>query len=65
MNFDCTEETLEKRLLKRSETSARSDDNIDVIRKRFRTFKQDTMEVIKLYKSQGKLVTVNSEGSID
>ena len=65
MNFDCTEETLEKRLLKRSETSGRSDDNIDVIRKRFHTFKQDTMEVIKLYESKGKLVTVNSEGSID
>ncbi len=65
VNFECSEETLEKRLLKRSETSGRSDDNIEVIRKRFKVFQQETMEVIKLYSTQGRLVTVNSEGTIE
>jgi adenylate kinase family enzyme len=51
--------------MKRSETSGRSDDNIDVIRKRFKTFQSETMEVINLYSKQEKLVTVNSEGTIE
>lgn len=51
--------------MKRSETSGRSDDNIEVIRKRFKTFELETMGVINLYKSQNKLITVNSEGTIE
>jgi hypothetical protein len=34
--FDCPEEEMEKRLLKRGETSGRADDNADTIRKRFK-----------------------------
>jgi adenylate kinase family enzyme len=36
--FTCSEETLQKRLLKRGETSGRSDDNLESIKKRFNTF---------------------------
>lgn len=38
----CQLETLEKRLLKRGESSGRSDDNITTIRKRFNTYVQQT-----------------------
>lgn len=51
--------------MKRSETSGRTDDNIDVIRKRFKVFQSETMDVINLYSKQQKLVTVNSEGTIE
>lgn len=44
--LDCSEETMLKRLQKRSENSGRSDDNLDSIRKRFRTYQEDTMKVI-------------------
>jgi hypothetical protein len=37
--FDCSVETMEKRLLKRSLSSGRSDDNPVTIKKRFATFK--------------------------
>ncbi|GIL43881.1 hypothetical protein Vafri_1468, partial [Volvox africanus] len=43
--FDCPEEEMEKRLLKRGETSGRSDDNADTIRKRFRTFLEQSLPV--------------------
>lgn len=32
--FDCSESVMEQRLLKRGETSGRTDDNIESIRKR-------------------------------
>ena len=35
--LDCPENVMEQRLIKRGETSGRSDDNVDSIRKRFHT----------------------------
>ena len=43
-----SEEVLEARLLERGKTSGRSDDNIESIRKRFKTFKSDTMPVMAM-----------------
>ena len=37
---------MEGRILKRSETSGRSDDNIEAIKKRFVTYSNETMPVI-------------------
>jgi len=56
--FDCPEEVMEKRLLKRGETSGRSDDNIESIKKRFRTFVQQTMPVVQYYEKQNKVIRV-------
>ena len=47
--FDCANEELERRLLKRGETSGRSDDNLEVIRKRFRTYREETLPVVRHY----------------
>jgi adenylate kinase family enzyme len=41
---------MEKRLLKRGETSGRSDDNRDTIIKRFETFQKESLPVIAFYK---------------
>ena len=35
--YDCSEELMEERLLERGKTSGRTDDNIESIRKRFKT----------------------------
>jgi adenylate kinase len=43
--FDCPEDEMEKRLLKRGETSGRSDDNAETIRKRFKTFIEQSLPV--------------------
>jgi UMP-CMP kinase len=56
--FDCPEEEMEKRLLKRGETSGRSDDNSESIKKRFRTFVETSMPVVDRYEKEGRVVRV-------
>ena len=63
--FDTTEEVMLKRLLKRSETSGRADDNIESIRKRFRTFVETSMPVVKNYEKLGKVLRVDAGRSVD
>jgi adenylate kinase len=41
--FECSEEEMERRLLKRGETSGRADDNAETIRKRFHTFVEQSL----------------------
>ena len=50
--YDCPEEVLEERLMKRGETSGRIDDNIESIRKRFRTFQNESWPIIQYYDHQ-------------
>ena len=59
------DEILVQRLLKRGETSGRSDDaNEDIIRARITEYYTKTAEVAELYKQQGKYVEVNGVGEI-
>jgi UMP-CMP kinase len=57
--YEAQEDELEKRLLSRGETSGRSDDNIESIRKRFKTYIGETMPIIDEYKSKNMVFTVN------
>ncbi len=60
------DEILVERLLKRGETSGRTDDsNEDIIRARIKEYYAKTAEVAELYKKQGKYVEVNGVGAID
>ncbi|KAJ8660668.1 uridylate kinase [Lichtheimia ornata] len=61
--FECSEETLLNRLLKRGESSGRVDDNIESIKKRFQTFKETSYPVIEYYEQKGKAFKVNAEQS--
>ncbi|KAE8351393.1 adenylate kinase-domain-containing protein [Aspergillus coremiiformis] len=63
--LDCPEEVMEKRLLKRGETSGRDDDNAESIRKRFRTFVETSMPVVKAFEEQDKVVSVSAMGAVD
>ncbi|KAJ3096339.1 hypothetical protein HDU97_006012 [Phlyctochytrium planicorne] len=58
--FECPEDILEKRLLKRGETSGRADDNITTIKKRFKTFVDTSMPVVEYFRRVGKCVTISS-----
>jgi adenylate kinase family enzyme len=51
---------MESRLLARSATSGRFDDNQETIRKRLRTFNSASLEVIRHYMEQGKVTEVDS-----
>lgn len=64
--LDVSEEELVKRLLKRGETSGRSDDNNEqVIRARIMEYKEKTAAVADYYRRFNKVVMIKGEGSID
>ena len=50
--YDCPEEMMEARLLERGKTSGRTDDNIESIRKRFRTYQNETTPIVAYYEHQ-------------
>jgi len=63
--FNTTEEVMLERLLERGKTSGREDDNIEVIKKRFKTYQEQTMPVIKYYDRQGKVKEIDSSASVE
>jgi adenylate kinase len=64
--LDVSEEELVKRLLKRGETSGRSDDNNEqVIRARITEYHNKTAAVADYYRQFNKVKLVKGEGSID
>ena len=64
--MDVSEEELVKRLIKRGETSGRSDDvNDQVIRARITEYHNKTAAVADYYQQFEKVVMVKGEGSID
>jgi adenylate kinase len=64
--MDVSEEELIKRLVKRGETSGRSDDNNEgVIRTRIAEYHSKTAAVADYYKNFDKVVLVKGEGSVE
>ena len=63
--FECSNETLVKRLLERGKSSGRSDDNIDTIKLRLDTFFNSTRPVVDHYTKKQKLVKIGAERSVD
>ena len=61
--MDADEETMLNRILERSKTSGRNDDNIESLKKRFDTFKQETMPIIELYEKEGRVKRINALNS--
>ncbi|HEU0063432.1 MAG TPA: adenylate kinase [Flavisolibacter sp.] len=64
--LDVIEEELVSRLLKRGETSGRSDDvNESVIRRRYAVYKKETEPVAEYYKDQDKFIVIKGVGTIE
>lgn len=61
--LNCPEDVMLERLLKRGETSGRDDDNIESIRKRFRTFEETSMPVVTDFEKKGKVIRVEATGT--
>jgi len=47
--LECPEDIMTGRLLERGKTSRRNDDNLDTIRKRFVTFREESLPIITMY----------------
>ena len=65
IDLEVEEEELVKRLLKRAEIMGRSDDTIDVIKKRLQVYHKKTEPVIDYYKKTGKYKGIEGSGTID
>lgn len=63
--FECPEQVMMDRLLERGKTSGRADDNIESIKKRFRTFIDTSMPVVDHFEKQGKVVKVRCDQPVD
>jgi adenylate kinase family enzyme len=58
--FECPFPTLEKRILGRAKYSGRSDDNVDSLKLRFDTFKEETLPTVEFFKRKGKCVEIDT-----
>ena len=61
----CDEELLEKRLLQRAQHSGRSDDKVDVIKKRFKVYVEQSQPIEAKLKLMGPYIEVKADGTID
>mmetsp|Transcript_11223 Transcript_11223/g.19675 ORF Transcript_11223/g.19675 Transcript_11223/m.19675 type:complete len:205 (+) Transcript_11223:53-667(+) len=61
--FDCPESVLEERLLSRNQ--GRVDDNIEVIKKRFKVFLESSLPVIQSYEAVSKVAKIDTNRPID
>merc|ERR1711862_77401 len=63
--FDCSEEIMMSRLVQRGKNSGRNDDEVEVIRKRFNTYTNESMPIIEMYEKEGLLKKISADKSID
>lgn len=63
--FECSAEVMEERLLKRAETSGRTDDNPETIKIRLETFKNESLPVVEQFEKDKMIVKLNAEKDVD
>ena len=63
--LDCALDVCMERLIKRSETSGRSDDDVNIIKKRFVTFQNENKPILETMEKMTKIVNVDSTGKED
>lgn len=63
--FDGPKEIMMERLMKRSQTSGRTDDNLESIEKRFTTFNNDSRVVLSEFQRCGLLQRVDASGGLE
>ena len=59
LNNNCIlQEAMTQRITKRGESSGRTDDNMESLKKRFKTFEEETLPVIDYFEKKGKVIRV-------
>lgn len=61
--IDCAENVLQDRILNRGLTSGRTDDNIATVKKRFLTFHESTIPILKHYENNNNLMRICGDRS--
>jgi adenylate kinase len=65
LNLTVPDEELVVRLINRGKVSGRSDDNMETIQKRLKTYYDQSFPVIDFYKAEGCLNNIEGVGTID
>ena len=65
LHFDCNEEELTKRIMARSQSSGRSDDNPETLLKRFKQFDEEGMPIIEIFQKENKVKKIDGLQEID
>lgn len=65
LNLEVEREELMTRILKRAETSGRSDDNMDTVNKRLAVYEEQTLPVIEFYRKKRLYKPINGVGDVD
>eukprot|EP00549_Striatella_unipunctata_P005202 CAMPEP_0118699648 /NCGR_PEP_ID=MMETSP0800-20121206/16042_1 /TAXON_ID=210618 ORGANISM="Striatella unipunctata, Strain CCMP2910" /NCGR_SAMPLE_ID=MMETSP0800 /ASSEMBLY_ACC=CAM_ASM_000638 /LENGTH=262 /DNA_ID=CAMNT_0006599941 /DNA_START=131 /DNA_END=919 /DNA_ORIENTATION=- len=63
--LNCPEDVMTSRLLERGKSSGRTDDNLEVIRKRFDTYQTATKPILDAFQKDGMLKTVQADKNVD
>ena len=63
--LNSSEDTRRERLYKRANLESRRDDTVDVIQKRFQTFNDTCMAVVKYLEGQGRVEIIDADGDTD
>jgi UMP-CMP kinase len=63
--LDCPEDVMTGRLLERAKTSGRNDDNLETIRKRFKTFRDTSMPIVDMFEKKGMLKKIIADKNVD
>ncbi len=58
--FECPYEVLEQRILGRAKFSGRTDDNVESMKLRFDTFKEETLPTVELFTSKNKCTNIDT-----
>ncbi|MCP4504641.1 MAG: AAA family ATPase [Deltaproteobacteria bacterium] len=61
--FECPYPELERRILGRAKYSGRSDDNVESMKLRFDTFKEETLPTLELFKGKNRVAEVDASQS--
>ena len=63
--LDCPDDIMVARILQRGQSGARSDDNAETIKARFRVEETETKPIVELFRSAGKIRTVDANRDVD
>ena len=65
LHFVVEEDALIARVQERSQSSGRTDDNMETLRKRLRQYETENLPIIARYNEQGKVITINGLQDIE
>ena len=58
--FDCPFEVLEQRILGRAKFTGRKDDNVEYIKLRYDTFREETIPTVEFFREKGLCVDIDT-----